>query len=374
MLTKSTPEGARDYLVPSRVHPGEFYALPQSPQFFKQILMIAASTDTSRSSDVSGTRTCAPTSARVHAVDLEISFATENSCSRSSNRSWAGDPGHRREARSRFRGFPMRKLSRGTDRTSPISESAWRSGSWPQRSRTSEFSVFRGAIEKGGVVRGFAAPGVARYSRRELDELVEQAKQLGASGLVWARLAEGAVQSPALKAAGEAAIRRAIELAGPEPGIWCYGRGSRGCDVEGARTVRLNSLGRKSPIRRSSPSRGWWIFPCSSGTSRTSDTTRCTTLHLTAESDAVVSKPIRGGSGPRSISSSTAARLPAAASESTIRRCSAENLKLLNIKASRPGCDSGFLEALVPGRPGTAASRSGWTGSSALPVKPPSAR
>ena len=74
--------------------------------------------------------------------------------------------------------------------------------------------MFRDAIAAGGEVRGFVVPGAARYSRRELDELVEQAKQLGASGLVWARAAEGGVQSPALKAAGEPAIRRALEIAG----------------------------------------------------------------------------------------------------------------------------------------------------------------
>jgi aspartyl-tRNA synthetase len=74
--------------------------------------------------------------------------------------------------------------------------------------------VFRTAIESGGEVRGFAVPGAAKYSRRELDELVEQAKQLGATGLVWARSADAAVQSSALKAAGEEAIRKSLELAG----------------------------------------------------------------------------------------------------------------------------------------------------------------
>jgi aspartyl-tRNA synthetase len=83
---------------------------------------------------------------------------------------------------------------------------------------TSEFAVFRSAISSGGEVRGFAVPAAAKYSRRELDEVVEQAKQLGASGLVWARRVDGAVQSSALKAAGEDAIRQALDLAGAGPG------------------------------------------------------------------------------------------------------------------------------------------------------------
>jgi aspartyl-tRNA synthetase len=81
----------------------------------------------------------------------------------------------------------------------------------------SNFDVFRDVIESGGEVRGFVVPGAARYSRRELDELIDQAKQLGAAGLVWARAPEGSVQSPALKAAGEDALRRALEIAGAGP-------------------------------------------------------------------------------------------------------------------------------------------------------------
>jgi aspartyl-tRNA synthetase len=77
--------------------------------------------------------------------------------------------------------------------------------------------VFRDALAAGGEVRGFVVPGAARYSRRELDELIEQAKQLGAGGLVWARAPEGTVQSPIVKAAGEASIRQALDIAGARP-------------------------------------------------------------------------------------------------------------------------------------------------------------
>jgi aspartyl-tRNA synthetase len=82
----------------------------------------------------------------------------------------------------------------------------------------STFTVFRDAVAGGGVVRGFVVPGGAKYSRKDLDDLADRARQLGASGLVWARLVQGAIQSSALKAAGEAALRTVFEAAGGTEG------------------------------------------------------------------------------------------------------------------------------------------------------------
>ncbi len=220
MLTKSTPEGARDYLVPSRVHPGEFYALPQSPQIFKQILMISGIdryfqiVKCFRDEDLRADRQPEFTQ-----IDLEISFATENlvfSIIEPLMGRLMGLIG--RDAPQPFLRLPYSEAIARYGSDKPDLRVGMEIKELSAAFATSEFSLFRGAIDKGGVVRGFAAPGAARYSRRELDELVEQAKQLGAGGLVWARLAEGAVQSPALKAAGEPAIRRAIELAGAGAG------------------------------------------------------------------------------------------------------------------------------------------------------------
>ena len=216
MLTKSTPEGARDYLVPSRVHPGEFYALPQSPQIFKQILMIAGLdryfqiVKCFRDEDLRADRQPEFTQ-----VDLEISFATEELVFSTI------EPLMERLMRLIGRDAPRPFLRLpyadaiaryGSDKPDLRCGMEIRDLSDPFRS--SSFSVFRGAIDAGGEVRGFVVPNGARYSRRELDELVEQARQLGASGLVWARRPEGTIQSSALKAVGEEAIRASLDAAG----------------------------------------------------------------------------------------------------------------------------------------------------------------
>ncbi|HEY7791858.1 MAG TPA: aspartate--tRNA ligase [Vicinamibacterales bacterium] len=216
ILGKSTPEGARDYLVPSRVHPGEFYALPQSPQIFKQILMIAG-TDRYfqivrcfRDEDLRADRQPEFTQ-----VDIEISFATMPLVFSIIEPLMQGifkEIGREIQTPFRQMGYDEAMARYGSDKPD------LRCGLDIQDLSTifsaSTFAVFRGAVEQGGVVRGFVVPGGARFSRRELDEIVEQAKQLGAGGLVWARRgAEGAIQSSALKAIGEEAVRAALEAA-----------------------------------------------------------------------------------------------------------------------------------------------------------------
>jgi aspartyl-tRNA synthetase len=214
MLTKSTPEGARDYLVPSRVHPGEFYALPQSPQIFKQILMISGMdryfqiVKCFRDEDLRADRQPEFTQ-----VDLEISFATEDlvfSTIEPLMERLMGIIG--RHAPGPFVRMPYAEAIARYGSDKPDLRGGMEIGDLSDAFRESSFGVFRDAIATAGQVRGFVVPGAGRYSRRELDEIVEQAKQLGGAGLVWARRAEGGVQSPALKAAGEEAIGRALDL------------------------------------------------------------------------------------------------------------------------------------------------------------------
>jgi aspartyl-tRNA synthetase len=249
ILTKSTPEGARDYLVPSRVHPGEFFALPQSPQIFKQILMISGLdryfqiAKCFRDEDLRADRQPEFTQ-----VDLEICFATENLVF---------------SILEPLMGRLMALVGRDAPKIfarMPYSEAIARFGSDKPDLRpgmelkalsepfaASSFSVFKSAIEAGGEVRGLVVPNGARYSRKDLDNLIEEAKQLGAAGLVWARQTEGAVQSPALKAAGEDTIRRALELAGAGPAdLLLMAAGSHGPTARTLGQLRLNIAKREN--------------------------------------------------------------------------------------------------------------------------------
>ncbi len=226
ILTKSTPEGARDFLVPSRVHPGEFFALPQSPQIFKQILMIAGMdryvqiVRCFRDEDQRADRQLEFTQ-----VDLEMSFATpdqvfavvEGALAAAFREIGVDIP-------RPFRRMPYAEAiaKYGTDK--PDLRFGLEIQDFAPLFAESPFGIFREAIAHGGTVRGFVIPGAARYSRREVDELVDQAKQLGAAGLVWARYtassgggAPAAVQSSA-KAIGEEGIRRVLEASGARDG------------------------------------------------------------------------------------------------------------------------------------------------------------
>ncbi len=216
VLTKSTPEGARDYLVPSRVHPGEFYALPQSPQIFKQILMIAGTdryfqiVKCFRDEDLRADRQPEFTQ-----IDVEMSFATRDLV-------FATIEPLIREVFAvvgREISVPFPRMSYadaiaryGSDK--PDLRVGMAIADVSSVFADSTFSVFREAVAGGGVVRGIVVPGGGGASRKELDTLAAEAKALGAGGLVWVRRNGEAVQSSALKAAGEAALVAALDAAG----------------------------------------------------------------------------------------------------------------------------------------------------------------
>jgi aspartyl-tRNA synthetase len=218
ILTKSTPEGARDFLVPSRVHPGEFFALPQSPQIFKQILMISGMdryvqfARCFRDEDQRADRQLEFTQ-----VDLEMAFATPS-------RVYDVVEGALAAAFdvigvSVARPFPRMPYTQaiaryGTDK--PDLRFGLEIQDFGPLFGESPFGIFREAVAHSGTVRGFVIPGAAKFSRSELDGLAEQAKQFGAAGLVWARHGADGVQSSA-KAIGEAGTREVLDAAGATP-------------------------------------------------------------------------------------------------------------------------------------------------------------
>ena len=220
ILTKSTPEGARDYLVPSRGHPGEFYALPQSPQIFKQILMISGIdryvqiVKCFRDEDLRADRQPEFTQ-----VDVEIAFARPElvfDVIEPLIRDIFAVIGRSIETPFPRMRYDDAIAKYGSDKPDlrpgmPIQDIG-------ELFRQSSFRVFREAVETGGSVRGFVVPGAARYSRSELDELVDLARQFGASGLIWARrTADGAIASSVLKAMGEEAVRQMLDATSTAP-------------------------------------------------------------------------------------------------------------------------------------------------------------
>src|SRR5262249_1418036 len=188
ILTKSTPEGARDYLVPSRLYPGEFYALPQAPQQFKQLLMVAGLdryfqiARCFRDEDLRSDR-----QPDVTQLDVEMSFIDERDIMGLIEAMLIQLIGAMTRKRLREVPFPHLTFAEcmeqyGTDHPDlrfglplqTVSELVANSG----------FQVFQGALERGGVVKGLRVPGKAGATRKELDELQEFARTLGGKGLV----------------------------------------------------------------------------------------------------------------------------------------------------------------------------------------------
>jgi aspartyl-tRNA synthetase len=213
ILTKPTPEGARDYLVPSRVHHGEFYALPQSPQIYKQILMVAGFdryfqiARCFRDEDLRADRQPEFTQ-----VDVEASFvATDDILG------WVEGLVH---AMAGVAGvdaplpFPRMTWADamedfGSDR--PDLRYGLRIRDWTQATAGVEFRILRAAVEAGGRVRGIAVPGGARLSRKDIEAVEAEAKAAGAPGLIWAKRSEEGTSGPLGKFLGEGHLA-ALEL------------------------------------------------------------------------------------------------------------------------------------------------------------------
>jgi aspartyl-tRNA synthetase len=224
MLTKPTPEGARDYLVPSRVHPGEFYALPQSPQIYKQLLMIAGYdryfqiARCFRDEDLRADRQPEFTQ-----IDVEASFVGEEDILRFAEgliRALWREAGSEVPASIRRMPYGEAMERYGIDR--PDLRYGLEIQDVSEVFRDTEFVVTKKALEAGGRVRGIRVPGGASLSRKQVDELEAAAKSAGAFGLLRIKHVNGALDGPAAKFLAEGAASR-LGLAEGDLGLYVAG-------------------------------------------------------------------------------------------------------------------------------------------------------
>ena len=259
LLIRTTPEGARDYVVPSRIQPGQFYALPQSPQLYKQILMVSGVDRyfqlprCLRDEDLRKDRQPEHTQ-----IDLEISFPTEEEI-------FALVEGMVatiwREAAGIELSVPFPRLSYedamdgyGSDKPDlrfgnpivDVSELVPGCG----------FGVFEGALAEGGTVRCLPAPGCAGYSRKQIGELEEIARQRGAKGLAFAKVAGGVLEAGVAKFLTPEFQSALIARTGARDGdMLFFGAGARTMAVTALGAVRLELAARENWIPE-----GAWAF------------------------------------------------------------------------------------------------------------------
>ena len=267
MLTKSTPEGARDYLVPSRIHPGNFYALPQSPQLFKQLLMCSGYdryiqiARCFRDEDLRADRQPEFTQ-----IDMELSFVDVDDVI---------------DVNERLLAYLFKQVL-DVDVKLPIQRMTWqdamdRFGSdkpdlrfgmelqnVSEVVRGCEFAVFKNALEAGGTVRGINAKGQGGMPRKKIDKLVEFAKDYGAKGLAYIAIHEdGTVKSSFAKFMTEDEMNRLVEAMDGQAGdllLFAADKNKVVWDVLGAQRLEL---ARQMNLLDSSEYRFVWIteFP-----------------------------------------------------------------------------------------------------------------
>ncbi len=266
ILTKSTPEGARDYLVPSRTMPGKFFALPQSPQLFKQLLMISGYeryfqiARCFRDEDLRADRQPEFTQ-----IDLEMSFVQPDDvfnviepliveCFKVAGYEAPERPFQRMpylEAMNRF----------GSDK--PDLRFGLEFFDLTQQFEGSAFPVFADAVKKGGVVKAIVVPGAATWSRKQYDEIIEHAKRYGAGGLAYIQVLESENKSALTKTMGAEGIAKIVTAAGAKTGdsiLMVGGKWEKACDALGE--VRLE-IARREKLINESENRLLWVteFP-----------------------------------------------------------------------------------------------------------------
>jgi aspartyl-tRNA synthetase len=244
ILTASSPEGARDYLVPSRVHPGKFYALPQAPQMFKQLIMVAGFdryfqiAPCFRDEDARADRS----PGEFYQLDFEMSFVTQDDVFNAIEPVLSGvfqefANGRTVTPAGEFPRIPYKEalLKYGSDK--PDLRNPLLIRDVGDYFKGSGFGLFAGLVEKGAVVRAIAAPGTAEKSRKFFDDMNEWARGEGFAGLGYATRKGGEWGGPIAKNHGEEGMNRiADEMGlGPDDGIFF----AAGKEAEAARLAGL---------------------------------------------------------------------------------------------------------------------------------------
>ena len=248
ILTASSPEGARDYLVPSRVHPGKFYALPQAPQMFKQLIMVAGFdryfqiAPCFRDEDARADRS----PGEFYQLDFEMSFVTQDDVFAAIEPVLSGvfdefAAGRTVTPAGEYPRIPYKEalLKYGTDK--PDLRNPLLISDVGDHFKGSGFGLFAGIVEKGGVVRAVPAPGTAEKSRKFFDDMNEWARSEGFAGLGYATRKAGEWGGPIAKnhgSEGMDALAQAMGL-GPDDGIFfAAGKEDEAARLAGAARVR----------------------------------------------------------------------------------------------------------------------------------------
>lgn len=221
VLMKSTPEGARDFLVPSRVHKGKFYALPQSPQTYKQLLMVSGFdryfqvVKCFRDEDLRADRQPEFTQ-----IDVEMSFVDTEDV-------FEVVEGLMKKLLKEVKGYdlqaPIPRLTfkdamekYGSDK--PDLRFGLEMVTLNDVVKDAEFRVFKEAVENGGIVTGLLAKGCGDFTRNQLDVLTDYVKKLGAGGLIWMRVKEEGLEAPVAKFFSDEELKNITSAMNAEPG------------------------------------------------------------------------------------------------------------------------------------------------------------
>ena len=267
VLMKSTPEGARDYLVPSRIHKGKFYALPQSPQTYKQILMVAGFdryfqiVKCFRDEDQRADR-----QAEFTQIDVEMSFVNQEDIFEVTEGLMKF---FFKEVLNNELHIPIPRLTfdeamekYGSDK--PDLRFNLEMKTLDDIFAKTAFKVFQDQVSNKGIITGLAAPGCGDYTRNQLDVLTDYVKKLGASGLIWVRVKEEGLEAPVMKFFSEEEKENLVKALSAKPGDLIFiitGPRLKALSIMG--TLRLEMARRLDLIKPDAEPKLLWVtdFP-----------------------------------------------------------------------------------------------------------------